>query len=280
MKRQHDHQVLSSLALFLDNRILTSGEAFFNHQSRFYPATSQYSNRRTYSLPFKQLVNDSSVSGATVMTSIQISGIPVTVGSSGLLSINHYQGTVDFDTSYPNYPAPSMSGSFAVKEINIYTTTDNDEKLLFYTKFQRNPQTPQTITGLATSAYTLPAIFLKKRGGENKPFSLGSVDESIIDIRAFVITDNDYLRDGAVSILKDTHYRRFSFIVPPFDAEQAYVGVDYSYSGLSAAASGTYFGPLIQEVRESRLSKNSSDGSSDDLKITVVDFEISQVRSH
>jgi len=280
MKRQHDHQVLSSLALFLDNRILTSGEAFFNYQSRFYPATSQYVGRRTYSLPFKQLVNDASVSGATVMTSVQISGIPVTVGTSGLLSINHYQGTVDFDASYPNYPASSMSGTFSVKEINIYTTSDNDEKLLFYTKFQKNPQTPQTVTGLATNSYTLPAIFLKKRGGENKPFSLGAVDEAVVDIRAFVITDNDYLRDGVVSILKDTHFRRFSFISPPFDAEQAYIGTSYNYSGLATAASGTYLGPLIQGVQESRLSRNFSESSLDDLKITVVDFEISQVRAH
>lgn len=264
------------MALFLDNRLLTSGEAFFNHTGRFYPTNNLYAGRTTYSLPFKQIVNDQSVPNANVMTGIYLNGVNVAVGQSGLLNINHYQGTVDFSSALP--ANTSISGSFAVKEANIYVTTENDEKLLFYTKYFKNPRHNQTLSGLAPDAYPLPAIFLKKRGGEDVPFSFGSVDNTVTDIRAVIVSDNAYLSDGIASIFKDCHFRRFALVTPPLDARQAYTGSAYNYTGLANGQVNR--GPLIQKVRESKLSKQTNEDSKDDLQITYVDFEVSQVRSH
>ena len=275
MKQQHDHRVMSSLALFLDNRLLTSGEAFFNHTGSFYPTTSSYAGRTTYSLPFKQIVNDQSVPNALPMSGIYLNGNYITVGQSGLLNINHYQGTVDFSSALS--PNTSITGSFSVKEANIYLTTDSDEKIVYYNKYFKNAKYPQNLSGLLPDVYPLPAIFLKKRGGEEKSFSLGSVDNSVIDVRAIIVSDNNYLSDGIASIFKDTHFRRFPLITPPFDARGAFTGIYYNYTGLSSGL--TNKGPLIEKVRESRISA-SDDKQDGDLGIVFIDFEISQVRSH
>ena len=110
------------------------------------------------------------------------------------------------------------------------------------------------------------------------PFSFGSVDNTVTDIRAVIVSDNAYLSDGIASIFKDCHFRRFALITPPLDARQAYTGATYNYAGLASGQVNR--GPLIQKVRESKLLKQTNEDSKDDLQITYVDFEISQVRSH
>lgn len=277
MKQQPDHRILSSLALFIDNRILTSGQAFYNHTGSLTKTHNQYEGRHTYSLPFKQIVNDTSVPNANQFTGVYLNGNPIGVGQSGLLNINHYRGTVDFSSALP--ANTSATGAFAVKEINIYTTTDNDEKIIFENKYYKNPKYQQNITGLEPNAYPVPALFIKKRGGENQPFSLGSASESVLDFRVIIISDEAFLTDGVCSILKDTYFRRFALVSPTFDARGAYTGVPYNYTGL-ATQEAIARGPLIKSVRESTLNLQNDYDTKNDLDITFLDFEVSHVRGH
>lgn len=262
--------------LFLDNRLLSSGEAYFNHSGSFYPTTNLYSGRYTYSLPYKQLVNDISISGATQMTGVSLNGINIGVGTSGLLNINHYQGTVDFGTQLPS--SARLTANFAVKEANLYISSSSDDSLVFENKYFRNTKYSQSLSGLNPKTYPLPAIFLKNRGSEDKPFCLGSVDNTVIDVRAIVITDDPYLTDGICSILRDTHFRRFGLVTPPFDARQAFTGTLYNYDSLGPPASVS--GALIQKVRVSKILNGTAGYGDNDIEVSFVDFEISQVRGH
>ena len=72
MKAQFDNRVMSSLLLFVDHKLLNHGEAFDNHSSYFTEANQTYANYFNYSAPFKQLVSDVSIDGATVMTGVYL----------------------------------------------------------------------------------------------------------------------------------------------------------------------------------------------------------------
>ena len=276
MKKQFDHRVMSSFLLYLNNRLLTSGEAYSAGTGLFYPVNSEYTNGYSYALPFKQLVNDESVAGATVMTGVYVNSNYVTPGTSGLLSINHDQGTVEFDS---DMSAHEISGSFSVKEASIYLSMDTDESLIFQNKYFKNSKYNQTLSGLSPNTYSLPAIFIKKRGGANIPFALGNTDMTRLDVRAVVIADNPYTTDAIASIFKDTYFRRFDFVDdPPFDVRGGYTGATYNYTG---ETDNSLNGPLIESVSESTIqAKGDYQSVNNDLNVTFIDFEINYVRSH
>ena len=276
MKKQFDHRVMSSLLLYLDHRLLSSGEAYFDATGHFYPVENEYTNRYTYALPYKQLVNDESITGATVMTGVYLNSVFVTPGTSGLLNINHYNGTVDFDSDMSN---EEITGSFSVKEASFVLTDDPDSKLVYENKYFKNPKYNQTLSGLQPDTYSLPAIFLKKRGGANEPFALGNCDMTRLDVRAIVVSDNQYTADGIASIFKDTNWRRYDFVDdPPFDVRGGYTGMSYNYTG---ETSNALTGPLIESVNESTIqARGDYQSINNNLNVTFVDFEINYIRPH
>jgi len=279
MLRQFDNEVMSSFMLYVDNLIQQKGNAYYNATGLFYPVSGQYYGRYSYSCPFKQLVNDASLTGnPIVLDSVFLNGNEITVGESGLLSINHYQGSLDFDTKLAS--SDVLSGSFSVKEFNVYMTSEPEDSLIYEKKFFLNPRYEQSYSGVSPSSLTLPAVFIKKRGGDSQPFCLGTADESLVDVRAIVISDSQYLNDAVCSILKDSHQRRFKILTDlPLDKRGGYTGMAYNYTGLASSAP---IGPLIKDVEETNLTANNSSFKPliNDLYVSFVDFEISYIRSH
>ena len=128
MKVQHENKVMSSTLLFVDHYVCKAGEAFTNHESLIYPTDNLINGYYTYSLPFHQIVSDSSISNATIMTGVYVDGAFKSIGEGDLSSIDHYNGRVYFDA---NKGSSSVSGNYSVKEFNTYITTDSEEKILF-----------------------------------------------------------------------------------------------------------------------------------------------------
>lgn len=281
MLPQFEHKVLSSFSLFVDHRILQSGQAFFAATGQFYPArTQQYNGRYAYNCPYKQLVNDTSINGANVLTGVYLNGNYITPGTSGLLSITHSEGSIDF--SSPLAPTDVVTGNFSVKEVNVFMTTDSDNSIIFESKFFKNSQFPQTLSGLESNAYPYPAIFLKKRSSSITPFAIGGYDLTTLHVRALMISDNPYLSDAVASILKDSHMRRFGIITPPFDFRGRFTGASciYNYTGIVGGETSPS-GSLIQDVNEStvfadRYFKEITQKNT----ISFIDFDISHVRTH
>ena len=124
MKIQWENAVMSSLMLHLDHTICGVGEGYTNHSGAFYKTQTKFNQLYSYSLPYKQIISDSSVFGADIMEGVYIDGQFKTVGEAGFQGILHHKGTVLFDQ---NYDASSITGNFSVKEYNIYITTKAEE---------------------------------------------------------------------------------------------------------------------------------------------------------
>ena len=275
MKAQLDNILMSSMIMWIDNILLTKGEAFQNYNSQFYPVTNIYNGFYTYGLPFKQVVSDSSITGANLLSGVYVNNSFITVGQGGLSGINPNNGQVYFDS---NQSANTLSGSYAVKDFNIYLTSEPEEKILFESQFQVRPKTTQTATGLAIDSITYPCVFLKNNGGENQPFAFGGQDNTIMQVRAIVVSNNMFNLDAVCSILKDTARRYVPLVYnPPFNNFGALNSGYYNYNSLTSGIDLSNQAFYIEEVNISKIFANLNVKSTQ-IYPAFVDFTLSNIR--
>jgi len=275
MQVQFDNRLISSFLLFLDNQIQSKGVCYTNYSGRLYPITSPYQGLYAYATPFKQLCNDTSISGANVMSGVYLNGVFVTVGQSGLYSINHKQGTAYFTGQLSS--SVVVSGRYAIKDFNIELADQVEYKLLYETKYVTNSKFNQTLSGLPLDVKTAPVIFLRPKNIENKPFAFGGIDDNEMKIRAIIVADNEFQRIGVCNILKNLNLKGFSIVnSTPFDYLGNFTGLNYSYSGLSY---DTVYSPLITEAKVidvPRVGELENFGRA----TAIVDFSISTYMRH
>lgn len=275
MKAQLDNILMSSMIMWMDNILLSEGEAYQNYNSKFYPITNIYNGFYTYGLPFKQVVSDSSITGANILSGVYINNVFTTVGQSNLTGINPNLGQVYFTT---NQNSNTLSGIYSVKDFNIYLTNQPEEELLFETQYQTRPKISQNPTGLAIESITYPCIFLKNNGGANEPFALGGMDNTIMEVRAVVLADNMFNLDAVCSILKDTARRYVPLINnSPFNTFGAPNSGYFNYNTLTSGINISVDGFYIQEVNISKIfaSLNSKNNR---VFPAFVDFTLSNIR--
>ena len=274
MKAHYENKVMSSLMLFVDHYVLSKGEAYTNIPTYFYPTTNLYNGYYTYSAPFRQMVSDDSIAGATVMKNLFVNGQPNPIGTNDLHGINHYKGQVYFTSDQGN---AVISGNYSVKDFNVYLTNDPEQKLLFDTKYQLNPKVPQQLSGLAPDAQPYPAIFIKNMGGTNDPFAFGGIDNTITNARMVVLADSSFKLDAVCGILKDLKNKSIPIAEDlPFDAMGSYTGQNYNYNALT-----TTHGPRIWDARVSKMTMMGDfERLNADVFSAFVDFELQTLRNH
>ena len=242
MKVQFENKVMSSLLLFIDHEVTQKGDAYTNHGSSFYQIDSLFSDYYVYSAPFKQLVSDASITGSSapnVLSGIYVDGDgPLNVGNSGFHSVNHMQGQLYFTGATNPMAGKAITGSYAVKDFNVFLTSMPEEQLLFETKLVLNPRTSdiKVTTGIDSSVQTYPAIFLKDNGGRNEPFAFGGMDDTLINARAIVLADSMFKLDAVCGILKDTVRKNMSVVEQAdlnLNALGGFTGVKYDYTGIA-----------------------------------------------
>jgi hypothetical protein len=279
MKPQFDNFVASSMILFLDNKICSIGEGFTNYSGLVYPSNKNYNSYNTYSLPFKQIIADSSISGASIMSGVYINNSFNSIGNNNLIGINHYKGQIYFTGNING----QISGNYAIKDFNIYLTNKSEEEIIFKTKFNVNPKTTQFITGLADNVDTIPAIFIKNNGGINEPFAFGGVDNTRVEIRCVVVSDNLYNLDAVCSILRDTAHEHVTLI------SSNEIGLDnmgnlksghFNYINIVNSKMNSSDKLYIEEVRVSRI---PNIGTEDNVNIfntfsAFIDFSLRKIR--
>ena len=277
MKPNFDNETMSSMILFLDNIIGDKGQGYTNFSGNFYSTSNLINGIYTYSLPFKQIVADNSVSGANILSGLYLNGSFVNVGQSGLVGINHLNGQAFFNT----YVSPtSLSGNYAVKDFNLYLTNKPEEELLFETQYTVRPKISQTVTGLSPNAQTIPAIFIKSNTSINEPFAFGGTVDSKIEIRAIVIADNLFNLDAVCGLLRDSAYLRMPLIK----------NTDLSLNYLNCPSSGYYNYNSIRNgkigagdlfyIEEVSITKNFAfmDKINTSIFPAFVDFTLSKIR--
>ena len=275
MKIQRDNLICSSMIMYLDNVICNEGKGFKNINSKIYPTTTTYANMYTYSLPVKQVLADSSVDGANILSGIYINNSFKTIGSNNITGINHYEGQVYF-TQNPN--TDQISGSYAIKDFNLHLTNRREQSIIFEQAYKIRPKTPQTMTGLAPSEDTIPAIFIKNIGGYSRPFALGGFKKLTTDVRCTVITDNLYDLDALCSLLKEKS-NTYLPIIKPSDLKlnnlNSLPSGFYNYNELASNADYQLY---IDDINISKNTDIQSDTITFNLYTAFIDFSLSNIK--
>lgn len=279
MKPQFENILMSSMILWFDNSLVKKGEAFSNHVSEFYPITNIYNGYYSYGAPFRNLVRDQAITGANIISGVYINNTFITTGQSGLVAINADQGQLYFDSDKSSY---TISGSYAVKDYGIYLTNENEEKILFETKFNLNPKTIENPTGLPINSQTYPAIYLKNNGGNNDPLAFGGLDTTNINVRAIVISDSIFSMDAVTSIFKDTVRTYIPIIQPnemPFNSLNG-LKSGYNYDILTTGRAGSTNSAYIKNVYVSKNVTNRSQYQdlNPEAISSFIDFELEMYR--
>jgi len=283
MKVQFNNIVMSSILLWFDNKLLSKGEAFVNFSSNFYPVESQYFGFYTYGAPYKQMVVDSSISGANIISGVYINNIFSKIGENSLTGINSSQGHLYF-TSQINNPSTSLSGNYAVKDFNIFLTSETEEDLLFETQFQLNPKTSQNPTGLPLNAETYPVVYLKYQGGDNEPLAFGGLDKTNINVRAIVLSDSIFKLDALTSIFRDTVRSYIPLIYEnemPFNILGSANNGSFNYNNLTVNKLQNDDYLHIDNVYVSKIDNrfiNSYNKLNPNVFTAFIDFELSKNR--
>ena len=288
MKAQFDNQVVSSFMLWFDHTLLKEGEAYTNTTGLFYDVADEINGYFTYALPYKQIVSDKAITGAKIPcaegpTGIYINGNHILTGTSGWAAINYFEGQVYFSGQAP--VTGDISGRFAVKDFNIYLTNEPEERLLLETKHNLRPKVTEDRTGIAIDSITYPAIFLRYNGAHNEPFAFGGTDQTMIDIRAIVLGDNQFHTDAVCSIFRDkarTFMCLFGENEMPYNTLGGFKNSNqFNYTGTInnkiLASSGVY----IDNVWVSRFDRNiptDMKNMNSEIYPAFIDFELSMVR--
>ena len=275
MTVQFDTKLISSILLFIDHEILKHGRAFSNHSGRLYPITGGIQGLYAYAAPFKPLCNDTSITGATVMTGVYLNGNYVSVGQSGLHSINHNQGTAYFTGSLPS--STIVSGNYAIREFGVKMTDKPEYKLLFETKYLTNTKHNQVLSGLPLDTETSPIVYVRTDDSENLPFAFGRVDNATVKIRVIVVADTEYQKVGVCNILRNLNTRQIPiYETLPFDRNGAFTGINYNYDNI-AVDTGYY--PWILKSRVLSVPIRD-DMPNKEKKMAIVDLDVSTVMTH
>jgi hypothetical protein len=285
MTPQFDNILMTSMLLWLDNKIVTNGQAYTNYQSVFYPLSNMIYGYYTYGAPLKQMVIDSSISGANIISGVYVNGVFTTPGQNNLSGINATEGQLYFSQPISN-PTTALSGNYAVKDYNIYLTSKTEENLLFETQYQINPKTYQNPTGLPIGSETYPVIYLKYQGGKNKPLAFGGFDQTVSNVRAVILSDSVFSLDAVTSIMRDTSRELIPLIYAnemPFNSlgSVSVSGNNFNYINYTANKRNTDDYLYINEVNVTKTDTrllNATNSLNRNVYSAFVDFEVSKNR--
>ena len=278
MKAQFQHNLTSSFFMWFDNFLLTKGEAYTNKTGEFfyYDDTLIDSDYTVFGSPYKQWVSDSSIDGAKVPTGVYVNG-NLSGRADGIV--------LDFDNGRALAAGASstdtVTGSFAVKDFNIYFTNDTEDDLIIENKYVVNSRVPSgPYTYITPYDDVAPAIFLAASTLENKPFALGGMMDTVVLMKAVVISDDPYKLDGALSIFGDSVNEVIEPIPMsgfPYTELGDLKGDSYNYTGVKEGYAGEtpYF---VDKVRTSKLSDRARKAVANELYIGFIDFDVQQHR--
>jgi len=271
MQNQFQHHLTTSFALWFDNYLLRKGEAYTNQTGQFFSYTDQRisSSYNIFGSAYKQFVTDSSITGATIPTGIYANSVEQT--SSGVI-LDFGNGRI---LSTGIAPTATVTGSFSVKDFNIYFTNEGEEDLLIERKYNSRSSYPTTNTNIDPYDQSIPAVFINTESIKNEPFAFGGMDRTMTSVKAVVISDTPYLLDGILSIFADSRNEAFSIIpasAHPIDEYGDLKSPPYNYTSLAASYNDSKF--YIDYVQASKMSDKAQSALPSNMYIGFLDFDI------
>jgi hypothetical protein len=275
MKPQYQHNITTSFALWLDHHLLDKGEAYTNKTGKLYyysdPRVS--STYKVFGSPHKQWVFDSSITGATIPSGVYVSGIFKNRNNGVVLDFINGRALVSGTTTGVN-----VTGSYSVKDFNIYLSNENEEDLILENNIEANSKFPQTGTYIAPYDESFPAIYVLSDGNKNTPFAFGGEDETRSLMRAVVFAESSYQLDGVLSLFSDSTQKVFKLkdftdfpITEYGDIKSGTYSFDDYYTNPDVTTE-----LYIDDVTASKLRDRSKLGSK--AYVGFLDFEIIKYR--
>ena len=284
MKPQFDNQIMSSLLLWFDNKLLTKGEAHQNTTGQFYSVSDEYYGYSTYASTYSQIVSDASVDGAVIPTGLYAGNTLVNVGeggSNGLYAIDYNNGR----SYWSGTQSSDVTGSFSIKDFNTYLTNSTEDEILFQTQYtNRNEISTVVPTGLEQGTKTYPVVYLKNNGSFNEPFAFGGQDNTIMNVRAIVIADSQFEVDAIGSLFRDQRMTNVPIFEPsemPFNQFGYYKNdVQYNYTGVTDGKGDAQqiFVEDVNVARFDRVLENEVRKFNPNVYSTLIDFELNKIR--
>jgi hypothetical protein len=277
MKPQFDNQISSSFLMWFDHTLLSKGEAYYNVTTSFPANTSYVNGFYAYNGPYKGLVYDTSIAGATVMTGVTVNNANYNLGQNPVSGINYSEGQVYLASGNLN-----VTGTYSVKEFNVLLTSQPEEVLLFETQYVRRNKTPATSLkdSLKENTITYPVVFIKNNGSTNDPWAFGGTDETRIDFRAIVIADSQYTLDAVCSLFRDRNYDNVPLIDPtynPFNVLGSFKsGVAFNYDNITSGKDYC----MIDRVSVSKIAgvRDRENNINPGSYYGLIDFELVKFR--
>ncbi len=258
----------------MDNLLCGEGQAYVNITGSLYlqPVTGGRNN--IYAAPFKGWVFDSCVSGANVPSGFYNSSGQFLTRASGLV-IDYVNGRV----STPNNWGPTLSGVYSRKEMNVYFSSDEETSYVLEQVYGENKNVKYALTGLQNGVLAAPLAMITNARGENKPWALGGIDDSRNTVRAFMISDSNYLQEGVTSLLQDAAHSTIPFA--PFSAAPITASGDLKVPGWSYCENiynqiGCQNGLYVEDVYQFRLNERANKNTT--FFLAAVDIDLSKPR--
>lgn len=294
MKPQFDHKVLSSFYLWFDDRITRIAEAKeTNINQQFYYSSNSIDvppNQVSYYSPDRQFV----ANGSTVPDGVYIKGgnfgssytyVQQQPNTATGLMIDHDQGRVILNSAVGTNL--EISGNFDRKTLNTYITNESEEELLLNTDFLLADQDDATflesIDGLGSLNYTLPAAFLSYNSSKNNPFALGGLQQTTSNVRAVIVANDNFTLDATLSLFRDSA----EVCVPIFEFEDFPFGEyfhiktpPYDYKSLYDSKITNGNNMFVENVNCSKLLDTASSATNipRNMRIGFIDFELTTPR--
>lgn len=284
---QFQHRLTSSFMMWFDNYLLTKGQAFTNTTGVFYNYEDERmpSVYKVFGSSYKQWVSDYSISGATVPSGVFVNGVfkGRATGASNTTSSN----ILDFDNGRALLSGVSatavVTGSFAVKDFNIYYTNDSEEDLILDRKYSLNNNigTNDVVTYVTPYDQMVPAIYINNASIKNEPFAFGGTNQTRTSMNAVVITQDPYNLDGVLSIFADSFNQCIVDIPYTESAYTEYGDLKsgfYNYQSLK----NKYINQqkfFVDKVVTSKLNDKERKSLLNDLYVGFIDFDVSMIRN-
>lgn len=281
IKPQYLNLLNSSFLLWINNHILKRGQGFINTSSLFYPINTRYNNYYTYSAPFQQIVSDFSINNANIPTGIYVNGSYLLKGQSGFVDINYDRAEVYFNSNVNR----TVSGNYALKDINVLYSNFSEQKLLFDTKFALRSKYPQNYTGLNKEEVTYPCIYVKSEAGGNEPLAFGGLDDSITHFGVYMFCESQYQLDALKSIIADSRHEYIPLFTTgemPYNLLGGFNNnINFNYDVASSGKVSNGSGILITDVNITNFRREVYGDFSKlnpDIYWAIADFTVSKPR--
>ena len=274
MKPQYQHELMTSFMLWFDNHLLNKGEAYSNKTGQLYYFNDSRlpTGYKAYASSYKQWVTDSSITGSVNPI------IPTGFNGSGRSDdiIFDFENGRIIETGNSFGTSEVITGTFAIKDFNIYLTNNTEEDLILENKFQLNSRYTQSPSGVEPYDQVTPAVFLSSEIMRNEPFAFGGEDLTRNNVKAVVLAENNYQLDGVLSIFADTARKTIAKI--PFTGHPSTEYGDiknglYNYSPVSSSY-GNQNLYYIEDVTVSKFSERAQQQVPGEIKVGFMDFEV------